>query len=140
MSLAEEARAVRQRIAERLAELEPLVREYNELVKLAGEMGVEQRHEDEPAVATGRPRGSGSTGTQRRGGRRATTGGSKAARGKAGDEVGALVLEAVRADPGKTVADYAELLNMSATALYRPVRQLTDQGMLVKRVRQLFPA
>lgn len=140
MSLAEEARAVRQRIAERLAELEPLVREYNELVKLAGEMGVEQPQEDEPTVAAGKPRGSDSTRTARRGGRRANTGGSRAARSKAGDEVGALVLEAVRADPGKTVADYAELLNMSATALYRPVRQLTDQGMLVKRVRQLFPA
>jgi DNA-binding Lrp family transcriptional regulator len=50
------------------------------------------------------------------------------------------VLEAVRAEPGKTVGDYAEILGVAATALYRPVRELTNDGVLVKRARQLFPA
>ena len=168
MSLAEEAREVRQRIADRLAELEPLVREYNELVKLAGEMGVEQQpvgveqqplgveqqpvwveqrpvgldqqQEGAPSAGTaGRPASS-SARARRRGGSRANARGSRAATGRAGDDIAALVLEAVRAEPGKTVADYAEGLNMNATALYRPVRNLTDQGVLVKRARQLFPA
>jgi transposase-like protein len=50
------------------------------------------------------------------------------------------VLAAAEADPGKTVADYAEVLGVAPTALYRPVRQLTTEGALVKRARQLFPA
>jgi Winged helix-turn-helix DNA-binding len=139
VSLVEEARAVRQRIAQRLAELEPLVREYNELVTLAGEMGVEQPRENEPSAPAARARASGSTRTGRRGGG-TNARGSNAGTGRAGNDIAGLVLEAVRAEPGKTVADYADALNMSATTLYRPVRQLTDEGALVKRVRQLFPA
>jgi transposase-like protein len=50
------------------------------------------------------------------------------------------VLAAARTNPGKTVADYAEMLGVAPTALYRPVRQLTSEGALVKRARQLFPA
>lgn len=138
---------MRQRIADRLAELEPLVREYNDLVKLADEMGVDQ--EPQQIAAAGRRRATRGSRTQRRGGRSAGKGGSgtaadtagdETAEGKAGDDVVAVVLEAVRAEPGKTVAEYAEALDMSATALYRPVRHLTDQGVLVKRARQLFPA
>lgn len=147
MSIVDEARAVRQRIADRLAELEPLVREYNDLVKLAEEMGVDQ--EPQQIAAAGRRRPASGPRSQRRGGRSAGKGrsatagnrvGDDTAEGNAGDDVAAVVLEAVRAEPGKTVADYAEALNLSATALYRPVRQLTDQGVLVKRSRQLFPA
>src|SRR5437588_690665 len=41
MSLLDEARAVRERIAARLRELEPLVKEYNELRQMAAEMGLE---------------------------------------------------------------------------------------------------
>lgn len=116
------------------------MQEYNELVKLAGEMGVEQPQEGEPIAPPAARRASSSTQARRRGGSGANARGSRAAAGKAGDDIAALVLDAVRAEPGKTVADYADGLNMSATALYRPVRALTDQGVLVKRARQLFPA
>jgi hypothetical protein len=54
-------------------------------------------------------------------------------------ELSARVVVAVRTDPGKTVAEYAELLGVPPTALYRPVRRLTTEGALVKRARQLFP-
>ena len=50
------------------------------------------------------------------------------------------VLDAVSRHPGKTVADYAEALEVPPTSLYRPVRELTAAGVLVKRARQLFPA
>ena len=43
MSLVEEANTVRQRIVDRLRELEPVIREYNELRQLAVEMGLEER-------------------------------------------------------------------------------------------------
>jgi hypothetical protein len=38
------------------------------------------------------------------------------------------------------VAEYAKSFKMPATSLYRPVRELTSAGVLVKRARQLFPA
>ena len=117
MSLADEARAVRQRIAARLRELEPLVREYEDLKRLAAEMGV-----DEGSVPS-RPS-------------------SKAgARPQApSSQIAGRVLDAVRSDPGKTVAEYASSMGVPATSLYRPVRELTAAGVLVKRTRQLFPA
>jgi hypothetical protein len=50
------------------------------------------------------------------------------------------VLDAVRIDPGKTVADYGKALGVPARSLYGPVRELTSAGTLVKRARQLYPA
>jgi hypothetical protein len=117
MSLAEEVRTVRQRVAERLRELEPLVREYDELRKIASEMGLDEV--GHPARQRAAP---------------------PARAQAAGGQIGERVLEAVRGDPGKTVADYAKSLDVAATSLYRPVRELTDTGLLVKRARQLFPA
>jgi hypothetical protein len=118
MSLADEARAVRQRIAARLHELEPLVREYEDLRRLAAEMGVDEDPSSPPRRGSASPP------------RSSAPGGQMAER----------VLAAVREDPGKTVAEYAKSLKMPATSLYRPVRELTSAGVLVKRARQLFPA
>jgi hypothetical protein len=146
MSLIDEARGVRQRIAERLRELEPMVREYNELRKLAAEMGVGEEEtvpaSTEPAPpspsrrarATRSGRRRGGAGTSRTGATRASGGGGEAS------ELEQRVLEAVRAQPGKTVAEYSEIVGLAPTALYRPVRELTTAGALVKRARQLFPA
>ena len=49
MSLADEARTLRERVAARLAELEPLVREYQELQRVADEIGLTP---PEPASST----------------------------------------------------------------------------------------
>lgn len=114
MPLIDEVRSFRQRVAERLNELEPLVREYNELKRVAAEIGLGDAAGDtaaEPGEDGGRSGG-----------------------------VADRVLDAVRADPGKTVADYAAILGVPATTLYRPVRELTTDGVLVKRARHLFPA
>jgi hypothetical protein len=134
MSLADEARMVRQRVAQRLRELEPLVREYNELRDIAAEIGLEEAREPQSA-STGRGA------RMNRGARRAgSPGRSVATRAQAPPaRVAERVLEAVRSNPGKTVAEYAVILGVSATALYRPVRELTNNGTLVKRARQLFP-
>jgi hypothetical protein len=134
MSLVDEARTVRQRIADRLAELEPLVREYEELKQLAAEMGVEQnasasRSESGPE----QPRRS--TRARRQSSRRAAPANDQAAAG----DLATRVVEVVTAAPGKTVAEYAADLEVPPTALYRPVRQLTTTGAIVKRARQLFP-
>lgn len=145
MSLVDEARTVRQRIADRLAELEPLVREYAELQELAAEMGLEQKPPPSPA-------GAGASSSTARASSSPSQRSNRVRRPPApkGDEAGPVdhgstgelaqrVLEAVRSQPGKTVADYAIALDVAPTALYRPVRQLTTSGALVKRARQLFP-
>lgn len=163
MSLVEEARAVRERIAARLRELEPLVREYNELRQAAAEMGIETP--GAPSV-TATPRfspGEGGMGPQRAEGAQGTgvpardepvapaaqeaaapaaeeVAAPEAAARESGGEIGARVLDAVRAQPGMTVAAYARVLNLPPASLYRPVRELTNRGAIVKRARQLFPA
>ena len=50
------------------------------------------------------------------------------------------VLEAVRTNPGATVAEIAAAVGLEATSLYRPVRDLASAGTVIKRGRGLFPA
>jgi hypothetical protein len=148
MSLIDEARAVQERISERLRELEPLVREYQQLTQIAAEMGLpEQPPADAPGASSpSSPSASqGSTGKRRkttaarRSPRRARASGARRQPASSAP-IADRVLDAVRSQPGKTVADYADILKVPATALYRPVRELTNQGALLKRARQLFPA
>lgn len=54
MSLADEVRTVKQRVAERLAELEPLAREYEDLGSKAGEAGAEGARTSQ-SVCSGEP-------------------------------------------------------------------------------------
>ena len=93
MSRADEARAVRQRIAARLRELEPLVREYEDLKRLAAEMGME----DPPGP---------SRRDARRPERRSST--LRPRSQTSGGQIAGRVLDAVRIDPGKTVAGLRE--------------------------------
>jgi hypothetical protein len=140
MSLIEEVRTVRERVAARLRELEPLVREYEELKRAATEMGIDQSEitraaPDGPAKpAARRPRGRAGSG-QRRSSRTATRAPDPPA-----PELSDRVLKAVSADPGKTVAEYARALEVAPTAIYRPIRELTTAGAIVKRARQLYPS
>jgi DNA-binding transcriptional ArsR family regulator len=139
MSLAEEARDVRRRIAERLRELEPLAREYEELRQVAADLGIELAPAAGDRTRThARPQTRPSTETQLQPAKRDREG-PETERPDAG-EVASRVLEAVRSEPGKTVGEYAAILGLAQTTLYRPVTQLTDHGMIVKRARQLFPA
>ena len=159
MSLVDEARTVRERIVTRLRELAPLAREYNELRAVAIEMGLEVPADDgAPAGPEARrnsvvPEALGPEPEPERGAarRRPPARGGSASRSRSAPtlapaanvadyQIGQRVLEAVRSEPGKTVAQYAELLGVSASSLYRPVRELTNDGALVKRARQLFPA
>lgn len=141
MPLIDEVRSFRQRVAERLHELEPLVREYNELRQVAAEIGLDDAAlETAPAFGEDQPALGGAEAREER------SAGGRSSRARNGQqrvrsvELGDRVLQAVRADPGKTVADYAAILGMPATTLYRPVRELTTDGALLKRARRLFPA
>lgn len=142
MSLVDEAREVRERIAARLRELEPLVAEYNELRKVAGEMGIDSRERVSAAATTTKARREQGPRATRHPRRTKSAGKRVSSAGAAGgnDGFAKRMLEAVRDHPGKTVADYAGLLGLSPATLYRPTRELTAAGTIVKRGRQLFPA
>jgi uncharacterized membrane protein len=155
MSLADEARTLRERVAARLAELEPLVREYEELQRVAAEIGLRPSapagsasaaaaEVTAPAAAPAAPSGDVPASradqpvprpTARR--RQARRGQSRVA---AAAERDARVLEAVSEHPGATVAEIASVLGVDAVSLYRPVRDLASAGKVVKRARGLFPA
>src|SRR4051812_13740127 len=55
MSLIDELRSVKSRVADRLRELEPLVAEYNELVKEAERLGIDTTEEARAAPTTSAP-------------------------------------------------------------------------------------
>jgi hypothetical protein len=146
MSLVDEARTLRERVAARLAELEPLVREYEELQRLAAEIGLAastpaRSSPDEPADA---PATAGATAADtdqrpaRAAPRRQTRRGQRRVGAAAARD--ARVLEAVAANPGTTVAEIASVLEVDAVSLYRPVRDLASTGKVVKRGRGLYPA
>lgn len=142
MSLADEARTLRERVVARLAELEPLVREYEELQRLAAEMGIIAADlaagagaDEQPEPAPAQP----VTGTRAEGQRRRPERGRRS-RTSVATERDARVLEAVRTNPGATVAEIAAAVGVESTALYRPVRDLASAGAVIKRGRGLFPA
>jgi hypothetical protein len=128
MSLADEARQMRDQVSARLRELEPLVSEYEDLVRVAAEMGIE------PAAD-----GRGRSASPARRPRRSAEARSDAPRAAPPGELSDRVLAAVRSEPGRTLSEYAEVLGVSQSALYRPVRELTSERAIVKRARQLFP-
>lgn len=155
MSLADEVRTVRQRVAARLNELAPLVREYEELLELAGELGIEApdrtgqraRPEPEPAEpesAESEPAESEPARPEPAARRAPHAAGRRRTRSKpaSADEPDRdrRVLEVLRANPGATTADVASTLGVPATTLYRSVRDLTNSGAIVKRGRGLYVA
>jgi hypothetical protein len=141
MSLMEEVLIVRERVVARLRELEPLVREYEELKLAAAEMGIDvnKNFAESPRGGPAKPAARRPRGRARSGQRRATRAAARSPEPPAQD-LGDRVLQAVSADPGKTVAEYARALDLAPTAIYRPVRELATSGAIVKRARQLYPS
>ena len=146
MTLADEARTLRERVAARLAELEPLVREYQELQRVADEIGLTASEpasatSEEPAApAAAAPQPAGADQQSRRASARRRQARRGQSRVAAAAERDARLLEAVSANPGATVAEIATALGVDAVSLYRPVRDLASTGQVVKRGRGLFPA
>jgi hypothetical protein len=146
MTLADEARTLRERVAARLTELEPLVREYQELQRVADEIGLTASESasvtaEEPAAppaAAPQPAAADQKSRRASARRRQTRRGQS--RVAAAAERDARLLEAVSSNPGATVAEIATALGVDAVSLYRPVRDLASTGQVVKRGRGLFPA
>ncbi len=146
MTLADEARTLRERVAARLAELEPLVREYQELQRVADEIGLTAPEpasataEEPAAPAAAAPQPAAADQQSRRASARRRQARRGQSRVAAAAERDARLLEAVSSNPGATVAEIATALGVDAVSLYRPVRDLASTGQVVKRGRGLFPA
>lgn len=130
MTVLDEAK---ERIVSRLKELEPQRREYDDLLGAAEKLGVEYLPDGHAqAVGAGRARR-----TARAGGRRAKAAGERkiAPPGQRREEV----LEAVKAEPGITVAAIAAKLGLpDATSLYRVQRQLVKEKAIRKEGAKMF--
>jgi winged helix-turn-helix DNA-binding protein len=121
MSVLEELRAIEQQVLTRLHELEPLVAEYEDLLRAAERLNLDYRAQK--ASPPESPRRAGAPARSRRGRRRAPVGFADRA---------AQVLEQVRANPGTTVPEIGKRLNVDYTGLYRIVRRLEGEGALRK--------
>lgn len=128
----------KQNILERLGELEPLRREYDDLAAAASQLGLEYEpdaHANGASVLTTaarKPSRAGATSTAAR---------SRRARGRTGrsrkiapaGQRRQQMLDAITATPGITVKQVADQLGLpDATSLYRVQRQLVDEGVIRK--------
>ncbi len=120
MSVLEQMAEFERSIVERLRELAPLVREYQELQSVAERLGLDPGPDVpvHPASDANCP-----IAPLRRRERRQDQ-----------------VLELVRREPGCTVADIAQRLGVDPTSLYRIVRKLERSGEIVKDGRRLKPS
>ena len=64
----------------------------------------------------------------------------RGARSARGGKYDALLVQIVADQPGITVAQAAEMLELPASGLYPTIRRLQSTGQLVKQGRGLYPA
>lgn len=156
MSVLDDLRRVERDLVKRMEELKPLVDEYAELERVAQRLGVarsEGRSVAPPKAAkpssTRRPRPAKKAAAKRPASKRSaqrqpssarsgrsTRRGTQAQPGVRRDQV----LEHVLAQPGITVRQIGDALQVDPTSLYRPVRELSAAGSIVKRGHNLHPA
>jgi hypothetical protein len=122
----------RSEIGARLKELRPLVEEYERLEAAA-------------AALAGVPQSNG-TAPARRGSGRATSSGSRRAKGagrrgrpKGSGTRGAEALALVRAKPGITIPEIAEQMGIKQNYLYRVLPGLAEDGLVRKDGRGWHP-
>jgi hypothetical protein len=147
LSVLNDLRGLEQRVLARLAELRPLIEEYEELQRVAERLGVDpsaapSRSSRPPAKSTRasrrakptrrRPakraprRQAGSSSRRRPGGTRAT-----------GAERRARVLSLIKQQPGISVPEIAKDIGVEPPPLYRVVRKLQEEGVIVKEGKSL---
>jgi hypothetical protein len=142
VSVIDELRGLEDRVAQRLAELRPLVDEYHELEQYAARLGMSQNATAAaPAAArsTGRRRPRSSATRRPRSSATATSAPARSPgrprNGGRRDQLMAVVKE----QPGITVREVGTRLGVDPTSLYRIVHQLEQDGSLRKDGRELLP-
>jgi len=137
VSVLEDLKAFEQRVVDRLEELRPLVEEYEELRRIAKRLDL-QIDADRPPTASSAPspRPPAGRAGKRRSASRRRAGGTQAT----GRERRERVLALVGQRPGITVPDLSRELGVDAPSLYRVVRKLVSDGVIVKEGKQLRSA
>jgi hypothetical protein len=164
VTVLDDLRVVEERIAARIAELEPLVREYNELHEIAERLGIDR----ERALAAAKPQAAAApkpapapkaeaakpaakvkaAPKPKRAAKRKPAAKRRAAKGaavrrqpggtqKAGAERRERMLDLIRQRPGITVPELSEALEVDAPSLYRVVRKLQSDGTISKDGKSL---
>jgi hypothetical protein len=118
-------RAFELRVSERMTELAPTVREWNELAVVADRLGIPIPDVDSARPA---PAAKPQAAAPRRRGRPRTSNGRRA-------DVKRLVLE----KPGITVPEMGKALGVDGTGLYRVAKDLVADKELDKKGRGYFP-
>jgi hypothetical protein len=158
VSVLDDLRSMEQRVTERLAELEPLVQEYNELrveaerFNLAISPNAAEPKPGPRARKSSRARTAKSAKTVKAPAERAKgTSGTGAPKGRAARSASRRpptsrpgkrreqVLELVKANPGITVTELGQRLSVDSTSLYRHVNRLSSDGLISKTGRTLQP-
>ena len=130
MSVIEDLKGLEDRVAQRLAELRPLVDEYRELEQVAERLGLSQDATKVRPAATGTARPS-------RAGTRATRARRRTAARNGGRRE--QLLAVVNEQPGITVREVGARLGVDPTSLYRIVHKLEADGALRTSGRELRP-
>jgi predicted HTH transcriptional regulator len=141
VSVLNDVRALEQRVTTRLAELHPLVEEYNELRKVAERLGLDLDRAAQPR--SGQSRSSRRAGRKRATATRASASSSRRRPGgtrATGVERRARVIELVQQHPGISVPEISGELGVDAPPLYRVVRKLVADGVVKKEGKGLRPA
>jgi hypothetical protein len=135
VSVLDDFRDAEKRVAQRLKELEPAVAEYRELETVAQRLGIEVPAAAPARATRTRRRRSPATPAQRNGGTRPARGRRPTQPGKREEQLLALI----RKQPGITVREAGEALNVDPTGLYRIVGRLEQRGEVRKSGRSLEP-
>lgn len=114
----------RSEIRERLKELKPLVDEFHRLEAAEQALSGVGATPARPAQRS-RPTPGNGSGGQRRGGGRPKGSGTR----------GTQALELVRAKPGITIPELAEAMEIQQNYLYRVMPDLAEQGLVLKSGR-----
>ena len=141
-SVLDELRTVEQRIASRMAELRPLVTEYQELERIAERLGIDVAAAPEPAKpATPKPPAATPKPKPKAKAKAKAKARAKPSAGRGTREVGAKrreqVLALIRERPGITVPDISTELGVDPPPLYRVVRKLQSEGVVSKEGKEL---
>jgi hypothetical protein len=134
----------RQEITKRLAELKPMVDEYNRLEAassaLAGVGGGSSSSRATPARrGPGRPRGSGRAKAASAPAKPATTRRRRAGRRKGSGTRSLQALSFVQGQPGITIPELAAKMGIKQNYLYRVLPSLQKEGKVAKRGRGWHP-
>jgi hypothetical protein len=131
MSVLEDLKGIEQRLMARMDELRPALEEYRQLEEAARRLGLDAADRVRPAAP--RPRSAAKRSAP-------STPGPRRRRPASGVSRRDQVLAIVTQRPGATVPEIGKELKVDPTGLYRVVRGLEKEGLILKEGTALRPA